>query len=450
MVMFYSGLFLISWLMFDSQMDTAKNHSVDEHYLIASSFGKDLAAVSMRSGSLEEAIKPIFNFYAEHYKRRGVYLGITKAGNFLYNSAPALYGPLMQPEKPKGGVKTISVEKSGSGVFAIVNGRLPGAEGYGLLYVSNISENISGWRHAQKIMLWVGMLFSLTSSVFLNLSLNKAFKPLSMVSAASKKIAGGEYGNEINISGHDEISEMAESFNNMAAEIRKHIMQLGEMSEKKQNFVDNFSHEMRTPLTSIFGYAEYLQKTDASEEERYDYLGRIVKESKHLLDMAGRMLELAMLNSPQIEAEEIETAELFRAVKEFLTARLEEKKIGLIYEHKLSILYGDKTLLTSLLINLTDNAVKACRVGGHIIWRASPSEKGHVITVEDDGEGIAIEQLGRIKEPFYRINKTKKKESGGAGLGLAICEQICRCHNAELSFESSPGEGTKVAVTFTS
>lgn len=449
LVMFYFGLLLISLFMFKSQIDSARDRSLNEHYLIASSFGKDLAAVSMRSGSLDESIQPLFIFYTDNYSRQGVFLEIARDGVSLYSSVPERFAFSRELQKPEVGSKTVSIERNGGSIFVYVNGRLPGTEGYCLQYIRDISESILEWKQSQQIMLWVGTFFSVIMALFLSFTLNRVLRPLSLVSSASKEIADGKYGNKIIIQGHDEIAEMAASFNNMAEEIRKHISRLAEDSQKKQRFVDNFSHEIRTPLTSIYGYAEYLQKTVSCEEEKFEFSERIITESRHMLDIADRMLELATLRSPEINAEEVNVDELFHSVKELLNSRLAKKRINLKWDCSIDNLYGDRTLLKSLLVNLTDNAVKACNPGGHIVWKAFYSPHGNVLAVEDDGRGISAEQIEHITEPFYRIDKSKSKTSGGIGLGLSICEQICLCHNAVLSFESFPGSGTTANVTFT-
>ncbi|MDR2940350.1 MAG: HAMP domain-containing histidine kinase [Clostridiales bacterium] len=436
--------------MIDNQIGVQRERSIGEHYLIASSFGKDLAAVSGRGGSIEESIKQLFDFYIGHYRRQGVSLEIEKDGEALYTSIPA---GLINPNRNKAaatGTNVVYTEKTKNGVLLFVSGGVPGADNYFLKYALDISEDISSLREAQRTMLLAGAVFSALAAVFLYFALNSVFKPLSLVSAASKKIAAGGYGHKITIRGHNEATEMADSFNNMAEEIRKHISRMAESSDKNQRFADNFSHEIRTPLTAIYGTTEYLQKTDVSEEEKYKLTGRIITECKHVMDIAERMLELATLRSPEINMEMVRVSGLFESVEESVRAKLDDKLIELKREGDVDFLVGDKSLLKSLLINLVNNAADACPYGGHIVWGVSPSVNGRVLTVMDNGKGVPAEQLDRVTEPFYRIDKAKRRSEGGAGLGLSICSQICACHNAVMSFKSVEGVGTTVTVIFTS
>jgi signal transduction histidine kinase len=313
----------------------------------------------------------------------------------------------------------------------------------------DITEPINSWINLKNILFFVGFVFSvLLASGFL-LVLNHIFRPLKQITLTSKEIANGVYGTRLPISGHDELAEMSKSFNYMAEEIQRQMTELKDSADKKQQFVNNFAHELRTPLTAIYGYAEYMQKAVLSEEDKLSALNYIMSESRRLQTVAFQLLELANLKNNQIICEELDIFNLFEIVHQTLRGKLEEKDIQIEFISKIETIYGDSCLMESMLINVIDNAIKACSKGGNIIVSAAKKANKKTISIQDNGKGMDEEILSQITEPFYRGEKSRNREEGGAGLGLALCKQIALSHNAELCFSSFPDEGTTVKITFT-
>jgi signal transduction histidine kinase len=295
----------------------------------------------------------------------------------------------------------------------------------------------------------MGIVFCILLAVCLHFVLGRVFKPLRQVSEASKNIAHGEYGNRIRTTRHDELSELADSFNHMAEEIQKQMEQLKLAAEQKQRFIDNFAHELRTPLTSIYGYAEYIQKVELTEDDKLAATDYIMSESRRLQNLAHQLLELATLGRGDIRRESVAIEGLFRKTEETLKLKLEDRGVKLTWECRLDTVSGDRDLLESLVVNLADNAVKACSPGGRVRLEAYMESEYPVILVTDDGKGMTEEQLGRVTEAFYRVDQARSRADGGAGLGLSLCEQIAASHGAELSFSSQIGRGTVCKLTFT-
>ncbi len=140
---------------------------------------------------------------------------------------------------------------------------------YGLMYIGNLGGTVQSWRHTKNTLFLTGTAVILLMSFFLFQFLNIIFRPLRQISSASAKIANGNYSSRIPIRGKDEISSVAHNFNLMAEQIENQIKQLEEASEQKQQFIDNFSHELRIPLTAIYGYAEYIQKAKENKADLY-------------------------------------------------------------------------------------------------------------------------------------------------------------------------------------
>ncbi len=238
----------------------------------------------------------------------------------------------------------------------------------------------------------------------------------------------------------------------MAEQVETQIRQLRETAEQKQQFVDNFSHELRIPLTAIYGYAEYMQKALISEEERYECTRFIMSECGRLQNMANQLLKLALLkhSEDEPEAEDCSVVALFEQSAGVMRVKAEEKGLRLSYEAARDFsIRGNMEQLLILLNNLIDNGMKASRPGGEIRVSAWLKETGAVVEVEDHGIGMEPDQIGHIKDAFYRVDKARSRAAGGAGLGLSICESIVRLHHGEMTFVSEPGKGTVVRLYFT-
>ncbi|HHY28183.1 MAG TPA: HAMP domain-containing histidine kinase, partial [Desulfitobacterium dehalogenans] len=353
-------------------------------------------------------------------------------------------------EPPENGNRLVTVRKAKDNTYVIVAGKLPVPyDSYTLVYLYDTTEGISSWNHLKDMLFLVGFVLSVLLALGLLLVLNRIFQPLTQISQTSRDIANGEYETRLPVSGQDELSEMAQSFNHMAEEIQRQMTELKDAADKKQQFVDNFAHELRTPLTAIYGYAEYMQKAVLSEDDRLSALNYIMSESRRLQTIASQLLTMASLQNNPIDWEEQKVASLFEAVNQTLYGRLAGKEIQIEFNIEVETIWGDAALLESLLINLIDNGIKACEKGGHIIVSAVTEEGRKVITVKDNGKGMTPEILTQITEPFYRGEKSRSRSDGGAGLGLAICKQIVLSHHAEMSFNSRPGEGTTAKITFT-
>lgn len=200
--------------------------------------------------------------------------------------------------------------------------------------------------------------------------------------------------------------------------------------------INNLAHELRTPLTAIRGYAEYLQGAVATEKDRYSAAGYIINESKRLNEVCEKLLIMANMREGEIRFEKVNVRELFQNAK--MTFKNVECKIKKLY------IKGDKTLLQSMINNLVSNALKASPPEAAV----QLSSYDNIIEITDSGKGIEPRDLLRISKPNFRRHISFR--GGGSGLGLPLCHQIARLHNAKLEFQSAPGKGTTARVTFTS
>lgn len=448
---FFNGSILfISCVNLNNNLNSVRESCLREHYFISQALAKDLNAVSNRGGAVDTNIEPLFQSYLRYYGKQNVFLELDREGKTLYSSIPDNEGLAGQKPKASQDNRLLSSIKVNGKEYIRVAGTLPAPySAYALTYLYDLSPLLASWHKLTRILYSTGMVLSLALAVCLVLLLNYVFKPLRQISLASKRIAQGEYEQRIAVTGQDELTEMAESFNQMAGAIQEQIVQLAEQAAQKQFFIDNFAHELRSPLTTIYGYAEYLQKAVLTEEEKISAASYIMAECRRLQNIAYGLLDLAKLRNDEIMFSDINVAALLRSTVEELQQLAAGKQVQLEYECKYNNLSGDFEMLKCLLVNLAENGIKACQQGGTVRIKAACEEGKKMITVQDNGKGMTAEQLLHITEAFYRVDSARSRTEGGAGLGLALCEQIAARHGAVLSFSSQINQGTCAKVFFT-
>jgi signal transduction histidine kinase len=387
--------------------------------------------------NLVQDINTLLHSYMEHYAQANVTLGLS----VLTPEALQNYGPIST---------VVSFVNFGGEYFIEASGVLPEPFGFFRLnYLLNITEAMAAMSRIQNILLFVCMGFAALTAIVLYLILARIFGPLGIVSQVSRKIARGGYDERINVKGKNELAEMARDFNSMADEIQNQMQFLKDEADAKQQFVDNIAHELRTPLTSIFGYAEYIQKIAPSqrdEAEMIESMQYIMDEAGHMQNISNSLLALATLRGYKAAMNKIPVSQLFDDIAHTLKAHIAKRNINFITRAEIDIIYGQEDLIKSLLLNLCMNAFNAN--SSTVTLSAARQGENIALSVTDNGHGIPADSLPKITEAFYRSDKARNRESGGAGLGLALCSQIAEAHNAKIHIESTVGMGTKVVIIF--
>jgi len=270
-----------------------------------------------------------------------------------------------------------------------------------------------------------------------------ATKPLKSLGNTAKCIAKGDYGERAKICTNDEIGELAQDFNVMAEAVQSNINELKENAERQLLFIGSITHEFKTPLTSVIGHSETLLYTKMPEDIVQNSLTHIHEQCKWLERLTQKLLRLITLQE-QIDLEEGFVCDLLAAVKSGTEETLRQREITLQTACDNSQLLMDTDLMLSLLINLVDNAAKASKPGQSVRIKSYKN----VIEVTDYGIGIPKEEISRITEPFYMVDRSRNKLKGGSGLGLALVQRIADAHGAQIAVESILGQGTTVKITF--
>lgn len=275
--------------------------------------------------------------------------------------------------------------------------------------------------------------------------LKRILRPLQELNETTKHMAEGFYDQRFHVLRQDEIGQLGESFNKMAEAVEARTRSLEESEKKKTLFMGNLTHELKTPMTAITGYAQTLLAAKLSEEQQQEALMYIYEECTRLERLSKKMMKLLELEMDDgLVFEDVPVKSAFEAAEKSCGVILREKQISLKAVQHGEIFSMDADLMTDVLVNLIDNAVKASRPGGEIILKAY----GNFIEVQDFGCGIPVEEQGKILEPFYMIDKSRSRKNGGAGLGLALTAMIIRRHGALLEIKSEPGKGTRMILQF--
>lgn len=273
-------------------------------------------------------------------------------------------------------------------------------------------------------------------------------KPIKDLTRSTKNISKGNYHERVKITSKDELGILSDNFNIMANAVEEKINELERNNIEKQRFIDNLTHEIKTPLTSIIGYANLLKTTKVSEEIFVDSLDFIYKEGKRLEKLSFKMMDLILLKVEDFNLISANIMDIFTDVRGSLLPKLNKRNIDLIIEGKDCELLIEKDLMKILLSNLIDNAIKASEKNSNIYLSVYKNKDKTVIEVKDNGIGMDKEHLDKVMEPFYMVDKSRTRKNNGAGLGLSICKKIADVHNSNIEIESNLGKGTNIKIIF--
>lgn len=237
------------------------------------------------------------------------------------------------------------------------------------------------------------------------------------VGKAAGRIAKGNYSERIGIEGKDEISELASDFNRMAQQVEEKVAALSDVARQKEDFAANFAHELKTPLTSVIGYADMLYRRELSKEDVKSAAEYILSEGMRLESLSLKLMDLFVLDKQDFLLERMSVREMFENLAQGVEPVCRKHGAALHMEMQDSMIAVDYDLFKTMILNLVDNAVKAdCRD----VWISGTQGRNiYRIRISDNGKGIPPKELGRITEAFYMVDKSRSRKQHGAGLGMA-------------------------------
>ena len=406
--------------------------SAEQNY-IALSFERDHD--TLISDNPNATVTLLMQSFGAHYGNKGLYLTFEENGRILYTNFPH------NCQTPQNTITHTVFD--GQRYILISTDICNGA--YTLVYGKNVEALHQEFRGLMVTYAATALAISSVLAICLYFILRGLSKPLDRLKATTECIENGDFSATAQELGNDEFTMLARSFNSMLATINRQMKALETDARQKQMLVDNMAHELRTPLTSIHGYAEFLEKAAATEKQRIIAAKYILSEAERLQKISEILLDSAYIreNPPQMTSVDVSRS-LFDAAEK-LKAKAAACGVTLACQGPTLSVFGNETLLSMLFYNLTDNAIKACCNGGTVQLQWDENR----ILIRDNGKGMTPEQLQHITEPFYRTDRSRSRAEGGAGLGLALCQQIIQLHRWQMQFESQVGAGTKITLTFT-
>ncbi len=293
------------------------------------------------------------------------------------------------------------------------------------------------------------IVFAVVLASLLIFILTRLMSPLSKINSFLKEFSGGEYGIRLDESGSAEFKELKKNINVVAKSVEENTDRIEEIAESRKRFVDNFAHEMKTPLTSIMGFADIMRiKRTLDDKKRQEYSGLILEEARRMKALSSKLLEIAAADNASLDLEDIPVRRLFEEVYVSVVPILHQNKMKMTVAMSDSelVIRADRELFKSLLYNLIDNAIKASKEGDEIALTCQTVKNRILISVTDKGIGMSGEVIKKVTEPFFMADKARSRSRGGAGLGLSLCSDIAKRHGAVLKIKSEQSKGTTVTV----
>lgn len=334
-------------------------------------------------------------------------------------------------------------------------------QGYGLIVMSLISAGdtnlvlqarfdvshvyeIRAQQQKQYFIVYMAVVFfGIVASVVLSFALTRH---LHRLTTTVRKISGGDLSKRSRITSNDEFGQLSRDFDAMADKLQENFSRLESDMQRQESFMGAFAHELKTPMTSIIGFADLLRQGNLDENTRMMAADYIYSEGHRLERLSFKLLDLLLLKKDEVVMKRVWLGNYLAEVERALAPNMKNKDIRLVCRAEQKRVVLEPDLVKSLLYNLVDNASKAMDNGGIIAVRATVISGGCKIQVVDNGRGMEQTELAKITEAFYRVDKARSRSQGGAGLGLALCKQIVELHNGNISFASEPGKGTRVTV----
>ena len=467
---FWQKIFLISLAVLTVAVNTiaylliGNNHqlnkekeiksSVDEYSIVVSSFQTNVLYERYRSSEAElddTQITQIAREFSYLFTLDNLYIQLNKGeervfSNFTRDLPDNLYENVNQLSE--GDARVLIRRDDDSRVYLYITSPVTiQSSNYFFTTIKDITNIYDVKNDQLRFFSVLGPIVSVVVA-FIMLILSKLLTSrINRLRKSTMKVANGEY-NAIEIKSKDEIGELTADFNTMTEAVKQKVEKLEDIASERKVFIDNMTHEMKTPLTSIIGFSDLLRSARLDDETVHDYAESIYKEGKYLKSISSKLMDLILLRQKP-EMTEIDVPRLVEEIDESVRPIASSRQVAFSAASVEAKLVCDRELIKSLLYNLIDNAVKASQPGTCVTLNAYLTQDGVMeFSVADQGSGIPKEELDKIFEPFYRVDKARSRKYGGAGLGLALCMEIAHAHAATLDIESEVGRGTVIRLRF--
>jgi signal transduction histidine kinase len=436
----------------DREMSLAKDEHLSLQYMLESAFiTQQLQGQGMSNAMVRNAAQDITSSLQQDGQGGRNILVYDNKGSELYP----------QPGKKAQFSKELTSLHPGQVVSAVEQFRktytlsVTGAFTYSsekmyLSYSQDISEVfLQRDAQVQTFMLYQGVniLMSAALAFFISWLLTR---PVRKLTQTSRRIAAGDYGRRADIRSSDEIGELAQSFNLMAASVEDKISALQQSSQRKDDFIANFTHELKTPMTSIVGYADMLRSRQLDPATIFKAANYIYNEANRLEALSRKLLHLLVLEQQSFTFVPVHAPELLHYIVWAAVPSLKQDAITIKVSAQEGYVRAEPDLMKTLLLNIVDNARKASSAGSAVELSGKRDGEHYTFTVNDHGRGIPQEELGKITEAFYMVDTSRSRAQNGVGLGLSIASRIATLHTTTLQIHSEVAVGTSVSISLPS
>lgn len=307
---------------------------------------------------------------------------------------------------------------------------------------------ISGFNNIILNSSLLAIIISLVLGFFLSKTITN---PIVKIMHRAQNLAAGDFEQSLEVKSEDEIGKLTKAFNYMAKELKNTMNEQQKLDSMRKEFVANVSHELKTPITSIKSYSETLLDGGLDDlETTVKFLGVINTEADRMTRLVKDLLQLSRMDNQQMRwnMKSFNISKLILNVVERLQiqAKAKNQVLEVYLDGEICDVKGDRDRIEQVILNIIGNAIKYTPVGGEIKTYIRCLANDVEVVVEDTGIGIPAEDLPRIFERFYRVDKARSREMGGTGLGLAIAKDIVEAHGGSISAESELEEGTKILI----
>lgn len=344
--------------------------------------------------------------------------------------------------------KYMILNNSGSKYIVINRNIVLNGADFSFTYLNNISELYKTKDENISNLIKLNVILGLVFSIILYLITIEITKPIQLLIYNINKVVEGKYNQKINQkSSIKEIDDIYNNFNLMNDEIQNRIKDLENENKLKQRFINNLTHEIRTPLTSIIGYSSLMLSQNITDEDMIsNSFETINNNGKRILSLTSNLAKLITLNKNKLNIEKVSMISLINEIENSLIIKLNENKIHFFVRGGDYTIKTDKSLLIILISNFLDNAIKA--VSSCEMKNISILLSNNKLIIEDSGIGISKSDIKKIFEPFYMVDTSRDKSINGFGLGLSISNEIMKILNIDFDIQSELGEGTKISLLF--
>ncbi len=437
------GMYVVFELTYQKDIKVEQKQAEAEFNMLTASMNRSLNSLYNQGDVTDAKLRKVIEKY-EHYYEDTLSLIMWRSEECVYPKD----AELLRDWKDMPAVNEIRLTGKDEKTL-IVQGRLyEGEEILYLRYEKKLTGLMEVWDTLRMNYLLISTSFSVLLAITLFIVLRKTMKPITQLTRVVDDMAEGNWESKASEKGRDEVATLGRHFNRMADKLQENIQQMKQEADAKQEFVDNFSHELKSPLTSIYGFAEYVQKANVSEEEKIKCMSYIMDESNRLLQLSYTLLDMAKIRNEEVHTQEVLLGDMQEQIEKRMETLCTQKGVTLTCERGVDTMHANEVLLYSLLCNLIQNAVYACEQGDIVKWGVNKEGEYLRVFVEDTGCGMSPEEVMRVREPFYRVDKARSREAGRTGLGLALCSQIAEYHNARMDIQSEKNKGTVISVLF--